>query len=529
MKGIITWSSYTYNEITLYGRAEDGSRFIRKFTPDKPYFYVAGNGPYKSLVRNKKTNEEISLVKIEVDTPLQVKSERTKYPQTWEADIPFLDRVLHDKGIRKAIDLDTLEPVQDFYVEPRKVYLDIENDDSDGFPDPDKAEKEVFCFTMIDSFTNIAIVNTTKPFLTKEFLEKIGHIKFRLIFHSNETTMLTALNSYLRTREYQPDVILGWNVDEFDVKYLYNRMKKLNIPTDGWEGILVFDLLKGYRRWKENKQKSYKLDYIANQELGYGKIERKEKVSKMTGLDMAVYNYMDSYICYDLDKKLGLFRYFYDLSEFTGTVDISRWNASYIWDAVLLNRLRGTGIILPSAEKDEKVGVPGGFVLKATIGFFRNVKVLDFKSEYPNMMFTFNMSPDSIDPNGEIIFPTIRFRKEPLGLIPTLLKEFIERRDAIKKQMKSLSKDSMEYKSLDNSQRVLKEVTNSIYGLMGNEHYRLYDERIQAAITYGAREHIKYVVSWLESKNSGKIINTPEGILEDNTMELIEEEYNDDG
>jgi DNA polymerase elongation subunit (family B) len=504
VKAVITWVSYTYNQITLYGRAEDGSRVIKKFTPNKPYFYVRGNGEYKSFVRDKNTNEEIPLVKIEVDNPLQIRSERMKYSQTWEADIPFIDRVLHDKGIKKAIDLDTLEPVNNFYTEPRKAYIDIENDDSEGFPDPDKAEKEVYCFTIIDSFTKIAMVNTTKPFLTKEFLEKLGHIKFRLIFHPNEKAMLSALNRYLATPEYQPDVILGWNVDDFDVKYLYNRMKNLGIGVDGWEGILVFDLLKAYRRWKENKQKSYKLDYIANLELGYGKVERKEKVSKMTGLDMAYYNYMDSYICYDLDEKLGLFKYYYDLSEFTGTTNISRWNASYIWDSVLLGRLKGTNLVLPTAEKDEKVGVEGGYVLKAIMGFFRHVKVLDFKSEYPNMIYTFNMSPDSIDPNGEIIFPMVRFRKEPLGLIPELIKEFIQKRDDIKKSMKSLSIDSMVYKVLNNAQRVLKEVTNAIYGLLGNEHFRLYDERIQAAITYGAREHIKYVVEWLENKNTGE-------------------------
>ncbi len=507
MKAVITSATYVYHQITLYGRGEDGSRVVRKFTPENPYFYVKGDGGYVSLIDNT------PLKKIIVDNPLQVKSERDKYDKTWEADIKFVERVWHDKGFKKGVDIDTLEPIN-FYTEVRKNYIDIENDDSDGFPDPDKAEKEIFCFTIIDNFTKMALIHTTKPFLTKDILEKIGHIRFKIYIHSPiidpitkkvqvpaEKVMLNWLSGYLKS-SFQPDVILGWNVDEFDVKYLYNRMKNLGLDNSCWEGILVFDLLKAYRRWKENKQKSYKLDYIATQELGYGKVERKQKVSKMNALDMAYYNYMDSFICYDLDNQLGLFKYFYDLSEFIGGLDIARWNASYIWDSVLLMALRETNIRLPTAEKDEKIGVDGGFVMTASMGFFKNVKVVDFKSEYPNMMYTFNMSPDSIDPNGEIIFPMVRFRKEPLGLIPRLLKEFIERRDAIKKQMKSLKPDSIEYRALDNSQRVLKEITNSIYGLMGNEHYRLYDERIQGAITYGAREHIKFVVEWLQSKNT---------------------------
>ena len=491
MKAVITSASYTFHEITLYGRGEDGSRVRKTFTPEKPYFYVKGNGGYVSL-----TGEP--LTKVEVENPLQVKTERAKYEKTWEADIKFVERVWHDMGFKKGVDLDTLQPIT-FYTKLRKNYIDIENDDKDGFPDPDKAEKEIFCFTIIDNFTDMALIHTTKPFLTPQLIEKIGHIRFRVFLHEKEVDMLIWLRNYLNS-EFQPDVILGWNVGEFDVKYLYNRMKNLQLNVSCWNGIVVFDLLKAYKRWKENKQKSYKLDYIAKLELGYGKIPREEKVHKMKPLDLAFYNYVDSKICYELDETLGLFKYFYDLSEFIGGLDISRWNASYIWDSVLLSALRGTNVKLPTAERDEKVGVDGGYVMKASVGFFRKVKVLDFKSEYPNLMYTFNMSPDSIDPNGEIIFPMVRFRKEPLGLIPRLIKEFIERRDDIKKQMKSLLKDSVVYKALDNAQRVLKEVTNSIYGLMGNEHYRLYDERIQGAITYAARAHIKFVIEWLEAR-----------------------------
>jgi len=492
MKAVITFATYTFHEITLYGRSEDGRRVKKSFIPEKPYFYVQGEGEYKTL-----TGE--SLTKVFVDNPLEVRNARKKYNKTWEADIRFVERVWHDMGMKKGIDLDTLQPIE-YYTPIRKNYIDIENDDSDGFPDPDKAEKEIYCFTIIDNFKNMALIHTTKSFLTPHLIEKIGHLRFRIFIHKNELEMLNWLRSYLSS-EHQPDVILGWNVDDFDVKYLINRMKNLQINPSCWNGIVIFDLLKAYKRWKENKQKSYKLDYIANLELGYGKVVRKEKVSKMKPLDLAFYNYVDTNICYELDEKLGLFKYFYDLSEFTSTLDISKWNASYLWDSVLLSELRNTNIRLPTAEKEEKVGVDGGYVLKAVLGFFKSVKVIDFKSEYPSLIYTFNISPDSIDPNGEIIFPNVRFRKEPLGIIPRLVKEFIERRDNIKKKMKSYLKDSMEYKSMDNSQRVLKEVTNAIYGLMGNEHYRLYDERIQEAITYSAREHIKFVIEWLENRS----------------------------
>ena len=511
MKAVITSASYTYHEVTLYGRGEDGSRVSKTFIPEKPYYFIEGEGEYRSL-------DDKSLQKIIVDNPLQVRTERRQYDKTWEADIRFVERVWHDMGFKKSVDLDTLQPVE-FYTELRKNYIDIEVDDSEGFPDPDKAEKTVLCYTIIDNYTGMATIHTLKPFLTLELLEKIGHMRFKLFFYDNEFNMLQRLQLILSSK-FQPDVILGWNVDEFDVKYLINRMKKLGIDTSCWNNILIFDLLKAYRRWKENKQKSYKLDYISMQELGYGKVVRKEKVIKMNGLDMAYYNYFDSQLCYDLDNKLGIFKYFYDLSEFAGTLDISRWNASYIWDSVLLNELHGTPYKLPTAEKDEKIGVNGGYVLTAIKGFFTKVKVLDFKSEYPNIMITFNMSPDSIDVNGDIIFPMVRFRSKPIGLIPRLLKNFISRRDDIKKAMTGFPKDSMKYKSMDNAQRVLKEITNAIYGLLGNEHYRLYDERIQAAVTYAAREHIKYVVEWLKRKGVKVLYGDTDSVMIQTDMDM---------
>lgn len=504
MKAVITDMNYIQNKIILYGRNENKERIQKVIDKNESYFFVKDkNGEYKTFF-----NE--SLKKITVN-PKDIKSEIKKYHETWEGDIKFVDKIWVDLELKKGIDLDTMKPIN-YYVPLRKNYIDIENDDSNGFPDPKIADKEIFCYTIIDNYTNIALIHTTKPFLTLDIIKKIGNLKFKLFFYKTEKEMLIWLSNYLKSK-YQPDVILGWNVDDFDVEYLKNRMKNLSIDYSCWNGIVIFDLLKAYRRWKENKQKSYKLDYIAKFELGYGKIPREKKVSKMNALDLAYYNYIDVKICYELDEKLGLFKYFYDLSEFVGSLTISRWNASYLWDFLLLHRLKSTNIKLPTGKSDSKIKVKGGTVLTAASGFFRNVKVLDFKSEYPNLIYTFNISPDAIDSSGEIIFPDVRLKKEPLGIIPQIVEEFIQSRDKIKKEMKKYNVNDKEYAKLNNSQRVVKEITNSIYGLLGNEHYRLYDERIQKTITYGARHHIKFVIDFLTKLNVNILYGDTDSVM----------------
>jgi DNA polymerase elongation subunit (family B) len=125
MRSLIVNGFYTTNPLTVHliVRNRNGKETL-SFKPEKPYLYVEGDGDRISLYG-------IQLKRVEVDIPSDVIREREKYDRTYEADIPFVQRVLIDKKVHKWIDSETLEPCEsDSEVKFKRVYLDIETDDT---------------------------------------------------------------------------------------------------------------------------------------------------------------------------------------------------------------------------------------------------------------------------------------------------------------------------------------------------------------------------------------------------------------
>ncbi|MGC8654354.1 MAG: DNA polymerase domain-containing protein [Candidatus Kryptoniota bacterium] len=435
----------------------------------KSYFYVEGEGTGEmTSIDGRK------LKKVYTNKPQDVPKEREKYRETWEADIPFVFRNWIDSGYYKYIDEETLKPVKE-EIRPRKCYIDIEVDDSAGFPDPEQAGEQVLSIVFYDTYFNYYNILTYKKVDTFKFLEKIGKLNFKLRLFDNEEEMLRSFYRYISDRDTAPDVILGWNV-AFDYDYLTTRMAKFGLRLNRNE-YCIFDLMTAYERLHENDIESLSLEYVATLELGRGKVKRKERVKDLWDKDVVeeiYYNYTDVALLVELEEKLKMFDFFFTLSETAGTLEISRWNASYIADSFLLHRLHGK-MALPTTVKHEKASVQGATVLPPSNGVFENVVVFDFRSEYPSIIYTFNLSPDTLNGGTE------------LGVIPQIVGYLVEERLKIKNDPTKA-----------NQQRVLKEITNSFYGLFGDEGYRLYNPDIQAKITYYAREHLVYIKDKIE-------------------------------
>ncbi len=466
---LIVGAGYNGTDIIYYGRKKDGKKGYLKVRAIRPYFYVEGEGEEGiTSIDGRK------LKKIYTERPQDVPMERVKYPETWEADIPFVFRNWIDSGYYKYIDEETLKPAKE-NIQPRKCYIDIEVDDTSGFPNPEQAGDPILSIVFYDSYFNYYNILTYKKVNTFELLDKIGKLNFKLRLFSTEEEMLRSFYRYATDPDTAPDVILGWNV-EFDYEYLSNRMAKYGLHLNRNE-YTVFDLMTAYERLHENDVESLSLEYIASLELGKGKVKRKVRVKELWDRDIAeelYYNYTDVSLLIELEQKLQIFDFFLVLSETAGTLDISRWNASYIADSFLLHRLHGK-MALPTTVKHEKAPVQGATVLDPSYGVFENVVVFDFRSEYPSIIYTFNLSPDTMDGRNE------------LGIIPQIVGYLVDERMKIKNDP-----------SKANQQRVLKEITNSFYGLFGDEGYRLYNPEIQAKITYYAREHLMYIKTKIE-------------------------------
>ena len=537
MKAIITNAYYTTDPLTIHliGRSENGEKVFYDFlSPIKPYFYA-------------KVNDKIE--KIQVENPADVRNERSKYDEVYEADIPFIDRFLVDIGFKKAIDLDSLKPVDSSGINLRRFSIDIETDDTVEL-DINNPKGQILQIGVRDYYKNLTIVLTTiQSFDLDKFMDlkvkkmeeltnalnskSLGYLTkyysdldIKVISFKNEGAMLKYYYDLLTSKNYG-DVNTGWNIGErinhhtdshgFDIPYIQKRAEKYGINIDWDKYVINFDLMTAYKRLQENDLKSFSLEYISQKELGIGKVKHTMGYKEMylkAPEEFILYHYMDMLLVQLIDIKNGIFDFFQTLSEKVGSLDIARYNANYLIDLFLLHDLHNTGRYLPVSKiGNYKTKIEGATVYIAVMGRFKNVAVLDFTSEYPSIIETFNLSHDTLTSldQGDVKLQELGygFSLKNKGFIPNSITKLKTYRKAVKKEMFKYEVGSDQYNKLNNEQRSIKELTNAFYGVMGNasdlgnntyRYSRLYNPNVQKAITYLTRMHIHYVENIVKSE-----------------------------
>jgi len=122
--------------------------------------------------------------------------------------------------------------------------------------------------------------------------------------------------------------------------------------------------------------------------------------------------------------------------------------------------------------------------------------MLDFSGLYPSMMIAYNTSFETKVKRGEerdddIIGDGCRFRKEPIGLLPSCVKELDGLRDEYKNKRavagETHGKDSESYRKWDDAQKTVKRLRATFYGLTAFQNFAWSDIDIARTITYGGR------------------------------------------
>ena len=525
MKSLIVNGFYTTNPLTVHlvVRNRNGKETL-SFKPDKPYFYVEDEGDRISLYGTP-------LKRIEVGIPSDMVREREKYDRTYEADIPFIQRVLIDKKVHKWIDSEALEPCEsDPEVKFKRVYLDIETDDTKPIESKDG---EILSISLRSE--NISYLITTKPqnkinlnaLLDRLFedMDKINSavkgitgkeyspFDLKIISVQDEEELLRKFMEIMENEDF--DIIEGYNIGDergeygFDIPYIINRMDRCGLKFY-WNRLQFFDLYLAYKRYHENDMESYSLESVSSEELHIGKIEHKMGIKEMYEKDIISfisYAYRDTLLYEVLEEKLHIFEFFYGLAERSGSLEIVKWNKNggtwstgHFVETLTMYFIKENNLpyVLPTHQKTEKTrDVQGAEVFEPSTGIYENVMVFDFKSMYPSLIISFNLSPDTIltENDGKCIWIKnlgIGFGQDRIGIYPQILNSLSVERNSIKKQMKQYSVGSDAYNTLNNMQRIVKEFMNSYYGVLGSPYSTLYDQRIQEGITYLARELIHY-------------------------------------
>jgi len=349
----------------------------------------------------------------------------------------------------------------------------------------------------------------------------------------DDKRLIQAFIAYVR--EYDPDVIVSYGGNATDWSYLLQRCHMhgflLSLDRAGFEphssvyghvsltGIVNLDLVNFEAMFPEVKVKTLsnfakKLGVTAGQGTvddvvfaDYWDSDAKRGELLMFSLDSAHRVYGVASLLLD---------FAIELSALTSLPldQVMSAATGFRVEWYLIKRAQKIGEIVPRRVEQTYMTYTGGLVLSPKPGLHENIAVLDFKSMYPNIMITYNLSPDTYiqpgDPEpaeGINVAPEVgyRFRKAPAGFFQEALTYLIDVRGDIRKKMKLLTPKTVEYQVLDARQKAVKILTNAAYGYAGWVGARWYIKPVAEAASAWGR-HIILAASQMAQKAGVAVI-----------------------
>jgi DNA polymerase Pol2 len=218
----------------------------------------------------------------------------------------------------------------------------------------------------------------------------------------------------------------------------------------------------------------------------------------------------------ELTLRLGEFilPQIFEISKISGQLpfDASRMTYSQLVEWYLSKKAFVMNHIIPNQPKWDEIQkrreyspYVGGFVKEPIGGLHEEIAVMDFRSLYPSIIATFNISPETFNcsccrKNGyEVPERKYWFCKKNKGFVSTVIKELIEKRSEIKKRMEKL-KIGEEWNRLDREQFAVKTIANATYGYFGFSGSKWYCRECAESSAAFGRFFIKKVIDEAEKE-----------------------------
>ena len=442
----------------------------------------------------------------------------------------------------------------------RLYTIDIETKSENGFPDVAAADQEILLISMQDYNTKEIVTWGVGSFKVKQ--ENVRYIQF-----NNEHDLLSSFIQWWM--DNTPDVVTGWNIQLFDMPYITKRIErllgeKLARRLSPWGlvsqkevfikgrrqvyydigGITQLDYLDLYKKFTYKAQESYRLDYIAEVELGQKKLDHSEfdtfKDFYTNGWQKFVeYNIKDVELVDRLEDKMKLIELALTMAYDAKVNYNDVFYQVRMWDTIIYNYLKKKGIVIPQKEKSDKdEKYAGAYVKEPKAGRYDWVVNFDLNSLYPHLIMQYNISPETLrearcasasverilnqetEVNGDfaVCANGAQYRKDVRGFLPELMEKMYNERVIFKKRMIDAKKKyektptvalEKEIARCNNIQMAKKISLNSAYGAIGNQYFRYYKLANAEAITLSGQVSIR----WIENKINdylNKILDTKE-------------------
>jgi DNA polymerase elongation subunit (family B) len=298
------------------------------------------------------------------------------------------------------------------------VTLDIEVASEQGFPDVESCSEEILAITIQDYTTKEIITWGVKPFDNKQSNVTYHHCpsEYELLSHFINYWMVDV-----------PDVVTGWNIQLYDIPYICKRLNRVlgeklmkrfsnwGLVTEGEivingrkntvfdvGGLTQLDYLDLYKKFTYKAQESYRLDYIAEVELGQKKLDHSEfdtfKEFYTKGWQKFIeYNIVDVELVDRLEDKMKLIELALTMAYDAKVNYADVFYQVRMWDNIIYNYLKKRSIVIPPrnrTQKNEKYA--GAYVKEPKPGKYDWVVNFDLNSLYPHLIMQYSISPETL-------------------------------------------------------------------------------------------------------------------------------------
>jgi len=356
---------------------------------------------------------------------------------------------------------------------------------------------------------------------------------------ATESDVLHALIE--RINRLNPDVLIGWNLVQFDLDVLNQKYREYKIlfaiGRDGSKmtarpryrqpdriqvsiaGRLALDGIELLRA-ASYQFESFALAAVSKQLLDDTKLLTDKDGESGRGSDiehlyrtdlnaLAAYNLQDCDLVWRIFEHTRLLEFAIERSLVTGLALDRAGGSVAAFENLYLPRLHRAGYVAPNmggGYKDEKS--PGGYVMDSRPGLFEHVLVLDFKSLYPSIIRTFRIDPmgliEGLQENDSALqvpgFFGGQFHHQK-HLLPDLIRQLGERRELAKQEgNRPLS-------------QAIKIIMASCYGVLGSEGCRFHDTRLSASITKRSHQIIQQSSEWIEQQGHQVIYGDTDSVF----------------
>lgn len=510
---------------------------------------------------------------------------------TYDSISDMKDSIKHNKGV---VELHGMEQAKFQYIKdtyPKRVApmeklrifnFDIENKIVGKGINVNDPKGAMTAITVYDNLRDTYFVFATHESLYWKrengyFSDQDENIEFVECFDEIEL-----LEQFIRFwKEDPPHILTGWNIVSYDIPYLVNRIKKIlgdgkvkklspfNMlrakeftSTFGMtqstyiiQGIGVLDYIDLYKKFTYKNRESYKLDHIAEVEIGQKKLD----YSEYNGLNDLYekdfqkyidYNIQDVRVIKRLNDKMKLIELAIMMAYDAGVnPDADVFSPVKVWDSLIFNYAADRSLVIPPNKSISREEYGGGFVKVPKLGFSDWVLSFDLTSLYPHLIMGWNISPETLiesfskdvdtstlyDLSGKVNIDNLVekefdtevlkdhnvamspngcfYSREKKGLLSNLIEIIFSERKTYKglmleveQKLADLDDTDKSQKNLDhkkvleaefaknnNMQMTRKILMNSLYGCLGNPHFRYTNYDNALAITSSGQLAIKFI------------------------------------